>query len=136
MRRLYLKPSLSPREGRPTVVQSVDWLAERDGRGWLQIVPLRSSRVVTIPEASIGASATRGRACSALPRLVPSRADGRLRSWTVSRATGGLASVLSPVSAGHPPQRGAAQASAVSCGPLEGPANDDDEQPCYDFSFL
>ena len=54
VRRLYLKPSLSPREGRPTVVQSVDWLAERDGRGWLQIVPLRSSRVVTIPEASIG----------------------------------------------------------------------------------
>ena len=49
----------------------------------------------------------------------------------------GPASVRSPVSAGHPLfSTGAAQASAVSCGPLEGPANDDDEQPCYDFSFL
>jgi len=50
---------------------------------------------------------------------------------------GGIASVRSPVFAGHPSlDGGAAQASAVSCGPLEGPANDDDEQPCYDFSFL
>jgi hypothetical protein len=101
VRRLCLKPS-PPRGGGPTVVQSVDWLAERDGRGWLQIVPLRSARVVTIPEASMGPRPRGPRARWRGSRLVPSRADGRLRSWTVSRCHEGSLAFEAPSLRGTP----------------------------------